>query len=211
VGGDAAKAPEYFIGSIVVCPGKEGVLDLIDGQQRMTTLFLTLCAIRDRIRELNEKPPGALEPQIAATSTDASGRDHFRYRLDLQYEDSGDVVVRIAKGKPRSGDGVITRSIANILNAYAVALGFLTREFGDDVDALRAFYGYLTDKVKLIRIQTEDVAKALKIFRDDQRPWCGSRLNGSLEEPPLHEGQSRTVRHAQEYLERAARHDFQHR
>ena len=29
---------------------------------------------------------------------------------------------------------------------------------------MRAFYGYLTNKVKLIRIQTEDVAKALKIF-----------------------------------------------
>jgi Protein of unknown function DUF262/Protein of unknown function (DUF1524) len=163
-GADAAKAPEYFIGSIVVCPGKEGVLDLIDGQQRMTTLFLTLCAIRDRIRELNETPPGALGPQIAATSTDASGRDHFRYRLDLRYEDSGGVVVEIAKGKPRSGEGATTRSIANILNAYDVALGFLKREFGDNVGALRAFYGYLTNKVKLIRIQTEDVAKALKIF-----------------------------------------------
>jgi uncharacterized protein with ParB-like and HNH nuclease domain len=37
---------EYFIGSIVVCPNVTGVLDLIDGQQRMTTLFVVLCAIR---------------------------------------------------------------------------------------------------------------------------------------------------------------------
>src|SRR4051812_39699621 len=43
-GNNAVTAPEYFIGSIVVCPGNEGVLELIDGQQRMTTLFLVLCA-----------------------------------------------------------------------------------------------------------------------------------------------------------------------
>ena len=161
---DPAEAPEYFIGSIVVCLSGESVLELIDGQQRMTTLFLILCAIRDRITELGEQPPGALGSQIAATSTDAAGRDHFRYRLDLQYEDSGDILVRIADGRLDELDGARTRSIANIRNGYEVALGFLVREFGNDVAALRSFYGYLINKVKLIRIQTKNVAKALKIF-----------------------------------------------
>lgn len=166
---DPAKAPEYFIGSIVVCPGANGVLDVIDGQQRLTTIFVTLCALRDRIRELGYTPPGALDPQIAATSTDAYGQDHFRYRLELQYEDSGDVLVEIAKGAIANGATSLsgsaeTRSIKNILNAYDVVATFLRREFDESIDALRKFYGYLTNKVKLIRIQTEDVAKALKIF-----------------------------------------------
>jgi hypothetical protein len=163
-GNDPTRAPEYFIGSIVVCPESDSVLELIDGQQRMTTLFLTLCAIRDRIKELGEQPPGALGPQIAATSTDAAGQGHFRYRLDLQYEDSGDILVRIANGTIDGADGSSTRSVANIRNAYKVTLDFLKREFGEDARALRAFYGYLINKVKLIRIQTKDVAKALKIF-----------------------------------------------
>lgn len=160
---DPGKAPEYFIGSIVVCPGVKGVLDLIDGQQRMTTLFLTLCAIRDRFGELGKEPPGALDPQIAATSTDAAGNDQFRYRLELQYEDSGDVLRYIAEAKVDETMRT-TRSIANILNAYEAVAVFLRREFGEDEAALRAYYGYLTNKVKLIRIETEDVAKALKIF-----------------------------------------------
>lgn len=163
-GNTATAAPEYFIGSIVVCPGADGVLELIDGQQRMTTLFLTLCAIRDRCTKMGVQPPGALGPQIAATSTGAAGNDQFRYRLDLQYEDSGDILVRVAEQTLDAHDGATTRSIANIQNAYAAAVEFLKREFGDDVSALRAFYGYLTNKVKLIRIQTKDVAKALKIF-----------------------------------------------
>lgn len=163
-GNDPATSPEYFIGSIVVCPGGDGVLELIDGQQRMTTLFLTLCAIRDRLKALGESPSDALGHQIAATSVDATGRDHFRYRLDLQYEDSGDILVRIAKGILDIAVSASTRSIANIRNAYTVALDFLKREFKEDCVALRAFYGYLINKVKLIRIQTKDVAKALKIF-----------------------------------------------
>ena len=163
-GSDPGEAPEYFIGSIVVCPGNDGVLELIDGQQRMTTLFLTLCAIRDRIKELGEQPPGALDPQIAATSIDATGCDLFRYRLHLQYEDSGDIVERIANGALNGVEKTSTRSISNIRNAYKVTLDFLRREFGEDARAVRAFYAYLSNKVKLIRIQTKDVAKALKIF-----------------------------------------------
>ncbi len=162
-GNDPVTAPEYFIGSIVVCPGSDGVLDLIDGQQRMTTLFLTLCAIRDRLKELGERPSEALLHQIAATSVDAAGHDHFRYRLDLQYEDSGDILVRIAQGTISGVNGASTRSIFNICSAYKLALEFLTREYAD-ASSLRAFYGYLINKVKLIRIQTKDVAKALKIF-----------------------------------------------
>lgn len=162
-GADPATAPEYFIGSIVVCPGRAGVMDLIDGQQRMTTLFLSLCALRDRLEELGQNPPGALAPQIAATSTSLSGEDLFRYRLELQYEDSGNVLVHVAEGT-HPADRRATRSITNILNAYETVLSFLRREFSQDVPRVRAFYGYLTNKVKLIRIQTEDVAKALKIF-----------------------------------------------
>src|SRR5438067_3819703 len=38
---------EYFIGTIVTCTTDDGVYHLIDGQQRMTTAYLVLCAVRD--------------------------------------------------------------------------------------------------------------------------------------------------------------------
>ena len=113
------------------------MLELIDGQQRMTTLFLTLCGIRDRIGSLGEEPPGGLKPQIAAVTTDPSGLDHFRYRLDLQYEDSGNILVHIAKGTLDAADESKTRSITNIRNAYNMVLEFLAREFGNNTTQLR--------------------------------------------------------------------------
>lgn len=163
-GGDTTTAPEYFIGSIVVCPGRGGTLELIDGQQRMSTLFLILCAMRDALTSLGSAVPGALGPQIAAVSTDAAGNDEFRYRLDLQYADSGGELVRIAKGEATGSGMTTSRSISNIRNAYDVIQRFLQSEVGGDATKVRALYGYLTNKVKLIRIQTQDVAKALKIF-----------------------------------------------
>src|SRR5690606_35442384 len=160
--GEAQDAPEYFIGSIVVCPGRDGVLDLIDGQQRMTTLYIMLCAIRDRLEELRAPASSVLNAQIADAAVDVSGEERLRYRLDLQYEDSGDALTSLADGKAIEAPS--TQSMRNMQNAHHVALRFLHSEFGEDVKAVRKFYGYLTNKVKLIRIQTEDIAKALKIF-----------------------------------------------
>jgi hypothetical protein len=162
-GSDVAAAPEYFIGSIVVCPGKDDVFELIDGQQRMTTLFLVLCAIRNRLQELGQSPSTAIANQIAAETVDITGQAVFRYRLELQYEDSGDVLELIAKAETPQNP-TSTLSIANIVNALQAIREFLVAQFADDIVAVRGFYGYLNNKVKLIRIQTEDVAKALKIF-----------------------------------------------
>ena len=37
---------EYFIGSIVVNKREDGSYEVIDGQQRLTTLFISLCALK---------------------------------------------------------------------------------------------------------------------------------------------------------------------
>lgn len=157
-----SDAPEYFIGSIVVCPGKEDVLELIDGQQRMTTIYITFCAIRDRLATLGVEPMSRLNAQIADAYVDMNGDENRRYRLDLQYEDSGDALSHLAEGQPVLD--ATTLSMKNMKNAHHVATRFLVSEFGEDAASVKRFYGYLTNKVKLIRIQTEDVAKALKIF-----------------------------------------------
>jgi hypothetical protein len=157
-------APEYFIGTIVVCREKDEVYDLIDGQQRTTTAYITLCAIRDALRDLGADVPNELPGQIAASSTDWQGNTQYRLRLDLQYEDAGGILERYANGEaaqaPRDG----TRSIRNLGNAYDTVREFLRTTFTDDPAQIRSFYGYLTNKVKVIRIETPTITMALKIF-----------------------------------------------
>lgn len=154
---------EYFIGSIVVCPNDVGVLDLIDGQQRMTTLFVTLCAIRDWLEALKDTIETPINGQLSSQSMDDWGKSQHRYRLDLQYEDAQGVLARLV-GRERAGAKFGTNSAENIANAYTTAAQFLTRELSDDPDRARAFYAYFINRVKLIRIKTDGVTKALKIF-----------------------------------------------
>lgn len=160
----AASAPEYFIGTIVVCPAADGVMDMIDGQQRTTTTFLVFCAVRDFLQKRQASVPDALQRQISDSTTDWRGIETQRLRLDLQYDDAKGVLGQYANGEGHQAPTDGTRSIANIAYAYNTISEFLETEFKDDVDRLRRFYGYLTNKVKLIRIETPSVAKALKIF-----------------------------------------------
>jgi uncharacterized protein with ParB-like and HNH nuclease domain len=159
-------APEYFIGTIVVCPSPDssGVLDLIDGQQRITTTYLTLCAIRDFFTEATQPIPSVLPGQIAASTIDWQGNSEDRERLDLLYEDSHGVLTLYAHGKWKEAPETGSRSIANLASAYETIRDFIRTDLQDDPILVQRFFGYFTNKVKLIRIQTSSVTKALKIF-----------------------------------------------
>lgn len=165
---DRSDASEYFVGSIIVCARADGVFELIDGQQRMTTAYLVLCGMRDFLKSMD--PPtkiDALAPQIAASDVDDFGEDVYRYRVTLQYPDSCEVLAKIASGVSgveRADIPRTTRSVENILNAYDAIVGFLRERFGGDPQSVRRFYAYITRNVKLIRVTTISLAHALKVF-----------------------------------------------
>lgn len=160
----ADDAPDYFIGTIVVWEPKDGVFDLIDGQQRTTTSFLTLCALRDAFVAIGAKPPEPLPAQISSAHTDWRGDTEHRMRLELQYDDARGALKNYGEGHGADVSREDTRSLRNLGNAYDAIREFLTDNFGQDADKLRRFYGYFANKVKLIRIRTPGVSRALKIF-----------------------------------------------
>ncbi|KRA33534.1 hypothetical protein ASD68_11180 [Rhodanobacter sp. Root627] len=163
--GELVPDSEYFIGSIVVCRNGQGTFDLIDGQQRMTTLFLFLCAIRDHLRTLGADASGSLDKMIADTRVAEDGTDARDYRLILQYEDSRDILERIADGRvPTSAAQTDTTSMRCIIDAYRVLTTFVVDEFSTNVAEVRKFFATLIRRVKLIRIVTPNLSHALKVF-----------------------------------------------
>lgn len=160
------EGSEYFVGSIVVCPGKDGTFHLIDGQQRLTTIYLILCAVRDCLTDVGSKPPETLQAQITAASMDPfTGEDIFRYRIALQYEDSDGVLEKIAHGTvPTKDIPETTMSVRNILAAYLAIREFLEINFDKDPTRIKRFLAAFTLRVKLIRIVTPNLANALKVF-----------------------------------------------
>ncbi len=158
--------PEYFLGSMVACKADDGTFQLIDGQQRMTTLYLILCVIRDIFREINAERSKVLESQIADAATDPRTYEEIEhYRVTLQYEDSAGVLEKIAGGQMNLAEiPQTTTSVKNILAAYRDIREFLKTNLDTDPKRLREFHGVLTTRVKLIRIVTPTIANALKVF-----------------------------------------------
>lgn len=162
--GQQVFGPEYFLGSIVVCYDN-GAYSLIDGQQRMTTIYLFLCALRDLLTELNETPNQTLINQIHASHTNDQGEEEFRQRLVLQYEDSKGVVSHLVN-TPSEVDSISdqTESVKRIVSAYREILEFLRVNLDGSPQRVRKFYATFTKRVKLIRITTPSLANALKVF-----------------------------------------------
>lgn len=161
---------DYFIGSLVVCPTDGDMLELIDGQQRITTAYLFLCAVRDYLVEIGAEPIKTVATQIADMKVDDYGQETYRYRVNLQYEDSLDILEHIAKGHDNLNEiATTTRSVENLLTAYHTIRLFLKNEFrGETIESsvaeIRRFYAYFIHKVRVVRIMTKNVSHALKVF-----------------------------------------------
>jgi hypothetical protein len=158
------NGPEYFLGSIVVCRSDDGLLSLIDGQQRMTTIYLILCAIRDLLSDMNEKN-SSLDSQIAFASTNEYGEEVHRHRVVLQYDDSKGILKRIVDEPDQIKNiDFTTTSVQRIRSAYEDIIEFLRINCDSDPKKLKRFYATFTKKVKLIRIITPSLTNALKVF-----------------------------------------------
>ena len=77
---------EYFIGSIVTVLNADKRFELIDGQQRMTTIFIAVCALRDRLIALGDHKVAAIENLISTLRVDDDGNESQDARLLLDRE-----------------------------------------------------------------------------------------------------------------------------
>ncbi len=167
---DASSSHEYFIGTILVSPTDEKSRhEVIDGQQRLTTLFLLLCSLRNRFR--NEPQEQTINGLISTSYTTTQGDTATSLKLEPRYENAGEVMNKIVElaGEPektRAGiqaAGIKTYgSIENLVNAYETIHYFLQDNY-QDKDSLKKYWGYLANNVVFIQIST-DVSSALKIF-----------------------------------------------
>ena len=157
---------EYFVGSTVVCWGKDNAYLLIDGQQRLTTCYLLLCAARDLLDKSGATNIEWLRKIIADISMDpVTKNDLYRFKIILQYTDSDGVLKKIAEGKTLIKDiKITTRSVHNIITAYNTIASFFGEKFQNIPDKVREFVAVFIDKVKIIRIETPHLKNALKVF-----------------------------------------------
>ena len=167
---DANATREYFIGTVLVSPTEQkNYYEVIDGQQRLTTFFLMLCALKHLFR--TEPQSMAVSGLISTSYTDSNGETRTSLKLEPRYENASKLVAKLVKldadphgvraGMQASGISSFG-SLENLVNAYGTLYGYLKDNY-DDLHKLKKYWGYLANNVVFIQIST-DVNSALKIF-----------------------------------------------
>ena len=155
---------EYFLGSLVLHQEVDGY-HVVDGQQRITTLYILLAALRDRFLDLD---PGWQTLPLDNAIKDAfvnKGVVSFRYRVTPQYPELFKVLQTIGDGGgPHLAPSDAKAPGFNLVKAYDYCAAFLSNRFGEDGEQLQKFFGFLWDSVELITIETQDMKTAFTIF-----------------------------------------------
>jgi hypothetical protein len=167
---DAGSTREYFIGTVLVSPtDQKGHYEVIDGQQRLTTFFLLLCALKHLFQ--GESQRQTVSGLISTSYTDNDGETRASLKLEPRYESAGEVMAKLVEldtdpQTMRAGiqaAGIASfGSLENLVNAYGTIYLYLTDNY-DDISKLKKYWGYLANNVVFIQIST-DVSSALKIF-----------------------------------------------
>ena len=164
------SSQEYFIGTILVSPGESANhYEVIDGQQRLTTLFLLLCALKNLFK--GEPQYQMISGLISSSYVNSEGDVISTLKLDPRYENASELMAKIVE---INSDPVTTRnaiqasgipsfgSLDNLLNSYDTVYRYVKDNYPDNT-SLKKYWGYLANKVIFIQIST-DVSSALKIF-----------------------------------------------
>ena len=167
---DAGSTREYFIGTVLVSPtDQKNHYEVIDGQQRLTTFFLLLCALKHVFQ--GEPQRHVVSGLISTSYTDSDGEARTSLKLEPRYENAGEVMAKLVEldADPqvvRAGiqaSGIASfGSLENLVSAYGTLYRYLKDNY-DDAPKLKRYWGYLATNVVFIQIST-DVSSALKIF-----------------------------------------------
>lgn len=157
------EPPAYFIGSIIIV-NRDGKYDVIDGQQRLTTIVIALCAFRDLLTEaeLDEKQKQYLQTIREWLSHFDIKTDDTQVRLELQYEESRDFLSQLIQGHDYEGGE--TASIRRMVEAYARIRGHFAEVRESNVEELIKYARYFLTAIELVVIKSENLSSALKIF-----------------------------------------------
>ena len=130
---DAGTTREYFIGTVLVSPtDQKNHYEVIDGQQRLTTFFLLLCALKHLFQ--GEPQRQMISGLISTSYVDGDGEVRTNLKLEPRYESAGEVMAKLVEldAEPmavRAGiqaAGIASfGSLENLVSAYSTLYRYL--------------------------------------------------------------------------------------
>ncbi len=165
--------PNYFLGSIITARPEENssYIDVVDGQQRLTTLTILLCVYRDLFPEINKEildsDPFAIDNKVLDSSIKFNDRFE-RLRLRTHSNHQSDFESIVLKGNTTDNNKPLKKELQkddpkfkfqNTAYFFTIKL----TEIGEEKSG--KLLNYLFNQVKIIRIDCHNVAFAIKLFQ----------------------------------------------
>lgn len=171
---EAKEQSSYFIGSIIIVENK-GKFDVIDGQQRLTTIILSLCAFRDLLKPLKSDLDMVGEEYFKLVESLLFSFDiktkKINQRLELQYEESKDYLNKLIQGIAFLDEK--TPSIIKMEQAYQRLSTHFKAYLDNSLQHLTIFLDYFLSNIEIVVIESENLSSALKIFETINQRGAG--------------------------------------
>ncbi len=173
---DLAKAlsdqeDEYFLGTVVAVPADQGVLEIVDGQQRLATTTILLAEIRNYLNSLS----GSADKELAAHIDSKFIRQYVpkershKPNLSLNLDDNQFFVQMLEAKTKKEWPEPSHRSHEKIIRAFDLArvhVRNIVKPFDakDHGDQLVKWQDFVQHKATVILMQVPDESKAYRMF-----------------------------------------------
>lgn len=159
----AADDEEYFIGSLITIEREKGLLyDVVDGQQRLTTLNLIFSRLRDAVDEPAKSELGRrVLPRNALTGEEETPRLTLRQRdqsFFRKYVLAGVAVPEAVRKEIAKDQDAPKQRIAENLDAIDAFIA------ARDQKTLKLFANYLLSRVYVVFVTTASLQSAYRLF-----------------------------------------------
>ncbi|MEE1471899.1 MAG: DUF262 domain-containing protein [Bifidobacterium longum] len=159
-----SKTDEYFLGPIVTFKNGDGKLEIIDGQQRLTTIMLLLRAFYDKFTNMKDKQSVRTRETISecvwkTDEFDEPDQDQLKIDSEVASDNDKNEFLAILR------TGTVERGWKS---AYARNFAFFQQRIADMVDKWPTYLVYLATRILnnviLLPIEAESQDTALRIF-----------------------------------------------
>ena len=169
--GDPKEASPYFMGSIVLIKEPEETeADVVDGQQRLTTLTILICVLRDRLEADLEENRSREELRTMAQKYVAEVGDPFAgaqdmYRLRLRPRDADFFETKIQQADATNPLPEIDRSLGDA-KMHIVKNAHLLAERVDNIEPneRKNLLSFMIQRCFLVVVEASDEGSAYRVF-----------------------------------------------